>query len=376
MVHERFLAQSYWQFLADQELTKGKTSKTQMPKAKIQRLNDELNAILASPAPALSPDLLQLQNTLIEHLVPQWQMQLKLSFSLVLYGYGSKSCLLKEIARVSFSDHHLFHWQPWKNISVISEGFSLFLYDVCKYVNVDCSSRKLEGLAKALSLMESNEPLLIVLEQVESLFLNHEIKAAILTLKSNPNVRLIMTMEHVNALTVLSQRDIIDGLNIVWHDATTMVPYHEELRPLMAKTQIRETEDTRILGAEFVLNSLTQTARRVFSVLAEAQLRDNKAADGGESSSDSSSSEGEDEADDQLTENWGLPVGTWYQRCQEQFLVSNEMAFRTQLIEFVDHDIVRSCGNRGQNGTDFYIPFERSALIQLISLCTSKDHIA
>jgi origin recognition complex subunit 2 len=65
-----------------------------------------------------------------------------------------------------------------------------------------------------------------------------------------------------------------------------------------------------------VLRTLVQNARKVFRVLADAQLDDPAAG--------------------------GVPFPALLRMCRERFLVSNEAGLRAHLTEFRDHELVRT----------------------------------
>lgn len=65
-----------------------------------------------------------------------------------------------------------------------------------------------------------------------------------------------------------------------------------------------------------------------------------------------------------------MPFKDLYHACRERFLVSSDLALRTQLIEFVDHHMART--RRGIDGTEHVaIPIDVHILEQFIE--TQKD---
>jgi len=56
-----------------------------------------------------------------------------------------------------------------------------------------------------------------------------------------------------------------------------------------------------------------------------------------------------------------MPFQTCYHQCREAFLVNSDLTLRTQLTEFVDHDMIRM--KKGHDGVDYLlIPIEKDTL--------------
>lgn len=60
-----------------------------------------------------------------------------------------------------------------------------------------------------------------------------------------------------------------------------------------------------------------------------------------------------------------MPFKDLYSRCREDFLVSSDVALRSQLTEFIDHNLVKM--KRTPDGTEHLtIPLEYSLLQQFV----------
>lgn len=61
----------------------------------------------------------------------------------------------------------------------------------------------------------------------------------------------------------------------------------------------------------------------------------------------------------------GMPFKDLYSRCREDFLVSSDVALRSQLTEFIDHNLVKM--RRTADGTEHLtIPLEHGLLQQFL----------
>jgi origin recognition complex subunit 2 len=193
--------------------------------------------------------------------------------------------------------------------------------------------------------------LCVVIHNLDGEALRGEKSQALLArLAAIPEVMMIATVDHINA-PVLWDAAKISQYNFLWHDLTTFEQYTTETAyddPL-ALGRNRSTVGTK--GAKYVLASLTANARALFQLLAAQQL---------EVMTEDTSAGGA-----LGTIHHGVEFKLFYKRCVEQFIVSNELNFRTMLGEFVEHKMVII--TKDQTGIEtIYIPFTKEALEQAI----------
>lgn len=368
----RFIAESYFDFY-NEHGTSTATSKKLFSKLPGRpSSNSQLAALLSRP-PTVLPEhedaIKKVHKTISEHLFPQWLLQLDANTNLALYGYGSKTEILKDfISAATLDGRHVFRLQCFKK----EDSFTSLLQTVVQILGsskhvTQATVRRLPELASIILALP--QQILLVIEMADAPSMrNAETCKTLAMLACSDHIRLILTFEHMNSLLLTSERHW-STMNLAWHDCTTLRPYSEELTTLLTDRRSTVDEATRWQGAQFVLASLTKTGRSVFKVLAEHQLGADSCQPPSPTSTrrKSPESEGDSDEDDdhEVTAN-GMSVVGWYQRCQEQFLVSNEIAFRTQLTEFVDHELVRSVDDAGQNGSEFFIPFSKSQIESLL----------
>lgn len=60
-----------------------------------------------------------------------------------------------------------------------------------------------------------------------------------------------------------------------------------------------------------------------------------------------------------------MPFNDLYRKCRESFLVSSDSALRTQLIEFVDHNMAKL--KRSNDGTEHVLIPINSKVLQLFN---------
>lgn len=417
----RFIAQSYFEFQHDHCINQGiGTSRKLFSKHPARPTSSILKSFCTEP-----PELInhlpveQLDEWLVKYLLPQWINQLRAGINLACYGYGSKSKLLDELVsrlvNCRFSVYRMRAYEEEYNSGMmrLNKLLQAILIQMTQEQAVDANdehhkspslTRDSKELINQLASLFENCPkitsmVVIIIEMLDAPVLRSpEIWRFLAQLVEATPVRLVFTLEH-HLSPHLIPSDVQSRLGLAWHNATTLRPYERELLVLPMNfggdRQARD-EENRQQGAKFVLASLTQTGRAVFKVLAEYQLSqklgdvsdneedaDDKAIidnepitvdddkvviDNDNDNLDASEEDDIDGLDEVEKDNnsRGMSFMLWYQRCQDAFLVSNELAFRTQLVEFIDHELVQSYDDLGQNGNEFYIPFERDQIKKLV----------
>lgn len=244
---------------------------------------------------------------------PEFRAQLDSGFKLILFGYGSK-------------------------IDLVNEFVEMFLD------NIDCYTVYADRQVDGRDIPDSvSRPIAIVVHGFHRL--DARIKDRLL---ADSMVQLVAT---VNGELVQSKNG-----DIIYHDFTTYIPYTvDELQPLMNDSLIKggsSESSSAIGGARFVLQSLTSNARQIFCILAEWHLLQEESREQLDEDAN---------CEEVAVSRGGLPEHVLYQKASEQLLVSSELAFRSLLTEFVDHELVVEL-NGGLS-----IPLGRQDLRQLVA---------
>lgn len=319
-------------------------------------------------------------------LFPQWIQQLRLGINLALYGYGSKGPLLSRLVPVLQSEAYHVFWVKTFDTSTsagTSGGASNLLNTVQTMLRsiFPDSDRQGKNVREAIDILsahlrrEADIKIALLVEMVDAPgWRSGDTWTGLGRLAKSQNIRLLFTFEHVNA-ALLGDDRFWAALSLAWHNVTSLRSYGSELSALQGtSSQGVDGSVSKLQGAKFVLASLTQTARSVYRVLLEYQM--GVAGDRVEEASDEEENPSGDaeEYADGCGDVVGLSLVAWYQRCQEQFLVSNEIAFRTQLAEFIDHELVRATDGLGQHGNFFVVPFEGAHLEELANFLVNNDN--
>ncbi|KAI0532419.1 origin recognition complex subunit 2-domain-containing protein [Xylaria digitata] len=285
---------------------------------------------------------------------PQWAFELSQGFSVCLYGYGSKRALLLKFAK------HIY--------DTISNHSNHRIVIVNGYVRANMSSLRdiLSVIARAVDpkhklaaggpsvMMESLKGLLsahdttitVILNSIDAAPLRRPGFQSILAqLAANPKIQFICSADTPD-FTLLWDSSLRSSFSFVFHDCTTFSPFTTELEVVDDVHELLGRKARRVGGKEgvaYVLRSLTENARNLYRLLVGEVL---VAMD--------------DEADSS-GENPGVEYRMVYNKAVEEFICSSEMAFRTLLKEFHDHQMITS--HKDILGTELLsVPFRKEEL--------------
>ncbi|KAK1717507.1 origin recognition complex subunit 2-domain-containing protein [Colletotrichum acutatum] len=300
-------------------------------------------------------DLAYLES-LHESSFPQWRFELAQGFSLCLYGQGSKRNLVAKLAA------HLYAADPEAPIVVVNghvrsltarEVFSTVAAALDPALKLPAQTTAMvQALSSALtsrSTSSHSRPITILLHSIDAHPLRKQTTQQLLSqLASLPLIRLVATAD-TPSFPLLWDAAQRTSFNFLFHDATTLQPLQDvELDPVDEVHELLGRKARRVNGKEgvvFVLRSLPENAKKLFELLVIEVL-----------------SAMDDDAGQQYgAENPGVEYRMVYNKAVEDFICSSEMAFRTLLKEFHDHQIIES--RKDALGTELLsIPFRREEL--------------
>lgn len=256
----------------------------------------------------------------------QWQFELSQGFNVLLYGYGSKRKLLMEFAKKIHTT---------LSSLVVVNGYvpTLTVKDILGTIvnsllgqghNIKPGSNPNEMLDNVLAILDSEDTirLILMIHNLDGESIRAERSQVLIArLCAHPKISLVATIDHIRA-PLLWDAARASQFNFLWHDATTFAPYAVESsidESLALISGSRRAGGTK--GIKFVLASLPMNAKSLYRVLVshqlEAMMDDPSSGQGGSS------------------EEWGVEYRVLYQKTVEEFICSNDMAFRTLLKEYV-----------------------------------------
>ncbi|ODQ83189.1 hypothetical protein BABINDRAFT_159630 [Babjeviella inositovora NRRL Y-12698] len=288
----------------------------------------------------------------------QWMFELSQGFNLMFYGVGSKRELVMEFVEAHFDLPVLVvnGYNPNTSFKeVITQIGGLF-------------HQKLPKLPRDIFLMvtqtlnKQTPQLLLVVHNLDGEALRDDKTQSFLSqLCALPGISVILTIDHINA-PVIWDAAKLSLFNFIWHDLTTFENYTVETSFRDALSVGKSSKFLGSTGASYVLSSLTDNARKLYAILLRYQLRamsdDFRLAKVNDHKKLSKSSfKGK--------AKHSIEFKQLLQLCREDFVASNELNFRTMLVEFVEHKMLRLV--KDKNGVEIvYIPFNYEEMSRLI----------
>ena len=248
-------------------------------------------------------------------LFPMWYFIMEQGHTVLLYGLGSKRCLINNFQK-SISYHP----------SLIVNGYfpSLTIKDVLDGIIVDLLQLSCSGnTTECIDLIERTlkrsrkDRLYLLIHNIDGIMLRSNKAQDILScLASIPNLCVLASVDHVNA-PLLWDHIKRSKFNFFWWDTTTFLSYQEETS-YESSLLVQQSGSLALSSLHNVFLSLTSNAKSIYVVLAKYQL------------SNSSN-----------VNFTGMAFKDLYRAAREGFLVSSDLALRAQLTEFLDHKLVK-----------------------------------
>ncbi|KAK8112696.1 origin recognition complex subunit 2-domain-containing protein [Apiospora sp. TS-2023a] len=282
----------------------------------------------------------------------QWSFELSEGFSICLYGYGSKRPLLHKFAKFLYDetpDHEsskIVVINGYVRATSIREmlGTVASAVDPSHKLPAGNPSVMLDSLKTLLSSHDIN--ITVIVNSVDAVPLRRAgVQTILAQLSSHPQIQLICSADTPD-FSLMWDSAVRSAFNFVFHDCTTFAPFTVEIDVVDDVHELLGRKARRVGGKEgvtYVLRSLPENAKNLFRLLVTEVLLaiDEEGMSGGE--------------------NPGVEYRILYNKAVEEFICSSEMAFRTLLKEFHDHQMITS--RKDVLGTELLsLPFRREEL--------------
>ncbi|KAK4277502.1 hypothetical protein QN277_015493 [Acacia crassicarpa] len=310
----------------------------------------ELRAAAANIEPKHEKEITSLIDG-YKNMYSEWVFALRCSFSLLMYGFGSKKALLEDFASTALAEHSVIvinGYLPAINLKQVMIALAEVLSDQVKTKQKvfkseqPFSSQSIEDLLAFLDGAETEEEncfVCVVIHNIDGPGLrDYETQQYLARLAACSHIRIVASIDHLNAPLLWDKNMVHRQFNWCWHHVPTFAPYKVEgmYYPLILA---QGGSNQSVKTAAIVLQSLTPNAQSVFKVLAEHQL-----------------SHPDEE---------GMPISDLYSVCRERFLVSSQVTLNSHLTEFKDHELVKV--RRHSDGQDcLFIPLAAEALQKVL----------
>ena len=292
---------------------------------------------------------------------PQWQFELHEGFNICLYGWGSKRELVNRYATWLHSTLTSQGHDASRRIIIINGYVStLTTRDILSTINTTIHPHRASDtpidLQSTLSqLPKSHPPLTLLVNSIDSPSLRRPTSQSFLaSLSAHPGINFLATADVPN-FPLLWDSTLRETFNFLFHDCTTFAPFSTEIDVVESVHELLGRSSRRIGGREgvaFVLRSLPENAKKLYRLLVGEQLA---VLDEGLDSNVQSTVHGDEGADG------AVEYGLLYQKALEDFTCSSDIAFRTLLKEFHDHQMLKS--RKDGFGTEvLWVPFRKEEL--------------
>ncbi|KAF4963278.1 hypothetical protein FSARC_8680 [Fusarium sarcochroum] len=283
---------------------------------------------------------------------PQWSFELSQGFNLCLYGYGSKRRLLQKLAGHLYTRSR----KDKGDKIVIINGYAhnTTMREVLSTISTAIDPTQRIPLAQPSIMVQSiishlassSLTLTLIVNSIDAAPLRKPgSQSALAQLAAHPRIRLVCSADTPD-FALLWDIGVRSAFNMVFHDCTTFAPYGTELDVVDEVHELLGRNAHRVNGREgvaFVLRSLPENAKNLFRLLVgEVLIAIEEEGDSGD-------------------EPTGVEYRMVYNKAVEEFICSSEMAFRTLLKEFHDHQIITSM--KDALGTELLsLPFRKDEL--------------
>lgn len=297
----------------------------------------------------------------------QWRFELAESFSICLYGYGSKRNIVTNFAQYLSTCSHpspaiivVNGYTTKLNIRTVLSTLASAIMGPDTPARLSAQPNDTLSIILAyLSETPPTKPTYLVINSLDAPALRRPPALSILArLASNPHIHILATADTPN-FPLAWDSTIRSQFNLIFHDCTTFAPYDAELSVVDDVHDLLGRKGRRLGGREgiaFVLKSLPENARNLYRVLVSEILTAlAEDIEGGQEDEDPVRTEAAAEGEA------GVESKTLYQKAVSEFICSSEMAFRTLLKEFQDHQMVVMRAGRG-GGEVLGVPLGREEM--------------
>jgi len=246
-----------------------------------------------------------------------WLCLLKEGFNLLLYGFGSKRQIINDFKTSVLENESVLvinGFFPGLTLKEILESITIGLLDLD---NCPASAELAIQQIEEIQNSKDSEHIYILMHNLDGIELqNNKAQHVLSRICSLRNVHLIASVDRVNAALMFDNTKLGD-YNFIWMDCTNYLPYTVETR-FVESLMVKNTGSTHALsGINNFFKSLTANAKRILLLLIKNRIENKNKKYG------------------------GVPFSTLYRWCRQQFLASTDLALRSQLVEFVDHELIK-----------------------------------
>lgn len=250
----------------------------------------------------------------------EWNRYLKAGFNILLHGVGSKKSLV-ELFFKKYLKNQVFTliingYLPNMSIKQVLQSICS-----CAEININPSNNNEECMKEIIKRIEEKKfHVYLLIHNIDGMnFRNVHVQNIFQLAAQCSYIHLLATIDHIHGPLIWNQQTLT-SFKWIWYAVHTWLPYIDETTNERLNTIRSKTSQLSISAVEHVIESLTPNARRIFRLLIEAFLSNVNTKD-----------------------YEGMKFVDLYEQCKRSFYVNNEQNLRLQLIEFIDHRLIKLC---------------------------------
>uniref|UniRef100_A0A2H8TVW7 Origin recognition complex subunit 2 n=1 Tax=Melanaphis sacchari TaxID=742174 RepID=A0A2H8TVW7_9HEMI len=277
---------------------------------------------------------------------PYWLYLLREGFNILLYGLGSKRQIINEFRTSMLAEESVLvinGFFPGLTMKEILESITIDLLELDSHPgSTELAIQQIEEKLK----LKTSEHIFILINNLDGVELqNHKAQHVLSRISSLKKVHLIASMDKVNSALMFDNTKLGD-YNFIWMDCTNFLPFTVETNFIQSLMVKNIGTQHSFSGLNNVFKSLTSNAKSILLLLIKDRIENKNDKRYG-----------------------GVPFSTLYHWCRQRFLVSTDLALRSQLTEFVDHEIVKW----KRDADVLYVPVDVDVLVQFYKLNEEDD---
>ena len=325
-----------------------------------------------------------------QNLFSRYICELNEGFNILCYGLGSKRRILNQFATTHCSKYgHVIIGNGFQPNFTLKDLLSAVEINIPAIKKLDWPSTTVEKQGRRIydffahQTSQKSHHLYIVIHNIDAAPLRTAKSKSILALVAhNPRIHIIASIDHLNAPLLWSSSEIFSrkpdqvnsdtvpsrGFSWLWHDLTTLAAYDFELafadRSSLSgarrKTDALTAQNSTAMSetaAFHILASVNIKSQKLFALLGNKQLE--AMGDGDDSGAAAAASND--------FQQFGMAYNLLYSLARDNFLATNESAFRSLQVEFKDHGLFLSTPSSGVGGEIVWIPLRKERLINVLA---------
>ena len=337
-----------------------------------------------------------------QNLFSRYICELKEGFNILCYGLGSKRRILNQFATTHCSkEGHVVIGNGFQPNFNLKDLLSAVENNVPAIKKLDWPSTTIEKQGRRIYdffALQKTHHLYVVIHNIDAAPLRTAKSKSILALIAhNPFIHIIASIDHLNAPLLWSSSEIFSrkpdqtttqiiinsdavvpsrGFSWLWHDLTTLVAYDFELafadRSSLSgarrKTDGLTSQNPTAMSetaAFHILASVNDKSQKLFILLGNKQLEAMGNGDNNNNNNNDGAAAASAGSND--FQQFGMAYNLLYSLARDNFLATNESAFRSLQVEFKDHGLFVTTPSSGAGGEIVWIPLRKERLVNVLA---------